>query len=367
MEQKPPQRCGCKPVHVIRLRRKLLYAALTFSAVLAVFVAGGEVVLRSLAPESDSVKLGMRLPGSARRYGLRPNTRCTKTGVPVAINSLGFREKVYPTAKPPGVRRIIVLGDSYAFGVGVEFAHTFSKSLEDRLNELTGRFEVINFGVSGYGTTEELATLREVAGKFEPDVVIVAYVLNDAEPTAGPPDGKPPAAPTGDARASFSRAHIWLKDTSCLYRFLSPKAGALLGAFNARYAVGRTQEIMHSFRESSPGWKISRRALSDIATESRNLGAECLVCVFPMMLEFDTYPLRDAHQRIVRFCRDNGVYVFDLLPQLDGESASQLTVFLDGHPNARAHEIFAEKIFDYLIATTFTADGDRPRAPEGRG
>ncbi len=82
-----------------------------------------------------------------------------------------------------------------------------------------------------------------------------------------------------------------------------------------------------------------------------------------MMLDFATYPLGPAHDRITQFCRDHDIAVLDLLPRFKGRDASELTVFLDGHPNARAHAIFAEAIAEHLTGIDPPAPGGVAIAP----
>ena len=329
------------------MSRKLLFSLAVFLVFGTSLLVIGELVLRSMAPRSDPVTAGLRLPHSSRQYGLIPNTRSVQTGVDVATNSLGFREKEYPAEKPPGVRRIVVLGDSFTLGVGVEFADIFTKRLERQLNQSGGRYEVINFAVSGYNTVLELATFREVAAAFRPDLVIVAYVLNDVEQQEAF-ESAPTSRPS-DLGSLLTRVHLFMKDESLLYGYLSPRIGTVLGFFGARYAVGKTHEIIRSYDESSPGWIDSRQALLGIAGEARRIGASVLIVVFPMMIDFATYPLAPAHATVTQFCRSHDLPVLDLLPRFAGQDASRLTVFLDGHPNAEAHRAFADAIFDHLV------------------
>lgn len=327
------------------MRNKLLLSLTAFVVSALLLSALGEVVLRAVAPVSDPVPLGTTLPSSPRQYGLRPGAHAVQLGVDVVINSIGFREREYALEKPPGVRRIVVLGDSFTFGTGVEFADTFSKRLERRLNESGRPYQVINFGVSGYDTIRELATFREVAAAFKPDLVIVAYVLNDADPEVALAS---PRVVRADVGSLLTPLHIFLKDHSLLYRYLAPSVGALLARFQLGYPVGTTHEISRAYDEHSPGWVASRQALLDIAAGAREIGADVLVVVFPMMVEFSSYPLAHVHKTIIQFARSHGLAVLDLLPRFAGRDASELTVFLDGHPNARAHAIFADGIFEYL-------------------
>jgi lysophospholipase L1-like esterase len=96
----------------------------------------------------------------------------------VRINSDGLRDVEHAKAKPSNTLRIAVIGDSYAEAFQVPLENTFWSVMSRRL-EQCGRFagkqiEVINFGVSGYGTAQELITLRRKVWDYSPDIVLLA-------------------------------------------------------------------------------------------------------------------------------------------------------------------------------------------------
>ena len=97
----------------------------------------------------------------------------------IVINRAGFRDREHPARKPPGAFRIAVLGDSFAEGLQVRLEDTFEAVLERELAKcpsFRGRaVEVFNFGVSNYGTAQELLTLRECVWDVEPDLVLLAF------------------------------------------------------------------------------------------------------------------------------------------------------------------------------------------------
>jgi hypothetical protein len=101
----------------------------------------------------------------------------------VYINRDGFRGPERPLEKAPGVYRVVVLGDSYAEAVEVPYEKTFSAVIERHLAEcpaLKGkRIEVLDMGVSGYGTAQELLTMREKAWAYAPDAVVLAIFLGN--------------------------------------------------------------------------------------------------------------------------------------------------------------------------------------------
>src|SRR5678816_4718224 len=89
----------------------------------------------------------------------------------VHINSDGLRDLEHTKTKPPDTIRIAVVGDSYAEALQVPLESTFWFLLSKSLNSCSAtqkHIEVINFGVSGYGTAQELLTLREHVWEYSP-------------------------------------------------------------------------------------------------------------------------------------------------------------------------------------------------------
>ncbi len=125
-------------------------------------------------------------PDEVRGYSLWPGAegRYRREGAAhVQINSDGLRDREHTKIKPANTLRIAIVGDSYAEAFQVEREKAFWAVLEARLRDCpanAGReVEVINFGVSGYGTAQELLTLREKVWGYSPDVVLLAVTTNN--------------------------------------------------------------------------------------------------------------------------------------------------------------------------------------------
>jgi len=102
--------------------------------------------------------------------------------VPVRINEAGFRGGPLPGAKPPGVYRIVALGDSFTFGYGVRERQAYPARLARRLNARTGGrpgVEVVNLGVPGAGPLDYLWHLEHTGLALQPDLVVVGLFAND--------------------------------------------------------------------------------------------------------------------------------------------------------------------------------------------
>jgi len=161
-----------------RARLLLALAAVVFGLLLA------EGALRAAGYSSPQ----FYVTDERRGYALRPGAAgwYRKEGaVYVRINSDGLRDREHAREKPPDTFRVAVVGDSYAEALQVEQAATFWAVMERRLQACAGQFaggrrvEVINFGVSGYGTAQELITLRERALDYSPDLVLLAFTTNN--------------------------------------------------------------------------------------------------------------------------------------------------------------------------------------------
>lgn len=100
----------------------------------------------------------------------------------VKINSDGLRDVEHAVPKPAHSLRVAILGDSYAEGLQLSIDKLFWKVLERELGRcpLKDRnVEVINFGVSGYGTGRELLMLRKKVWKYQPDIVVLTFLTGN--------------------------------------------------------------------------------------------------------------------------------------------------------------------------------------------
>ncbi len=115
-------------------------------------------------------------------YRCRPDQKGFTLEAPASINHLGFRGPDRPVEKAPGVERIALLGDSFIFGQGVGDDKTLPVRLEQALNAGTAsgkRYEVLNFGLSGYDTGHEVRALEHYGLAFKPDIAVICFFIND--------------------------------------------------------------------------------------------------------------------------------------------------------------------------------------------
>jgi len=102
----------------------------------------------------------------------------------VIINNFhGFREREFITPKPSDTYRLMVLGDSMSWGVGVPVNDRYSNLLENILNEAASsrHFEVLNFAAQAANTTQELSTLQKYMAVARPDQIIIGFNFDDMD------------------------------------------------------------------------------------------------------------------------------------------------------------------------------------------
>jgi hypothetical protein len=125
----------------------------------------------------------MTQPSDVLEYELVPllNDRLIK------INSHGLRDREHGWMKPPGVRRLLGIGDSFTFGYNVDVKDCYLKQLERLLNQGQKRWDVINAGVSGYNMWQYLAYFTHYGYRYEPDLVTIGIFFDDfyGDPTPG--------------------------------------------------------------------------------------------------------------------------------------------------------------------------------------
>ena len=214
------------------LKRLFSGLAISVGALLLMGVVG-EVILR--------VDFAIRNPPlypSPTGIRLNPNSEGVVDGTWVTINAHGMRDtRDYAIPKPDGVMRIAVIGDSVTFGTGVELEDTYAKQLETALNANDGpTVEVLNFGVPGTNTPHHIAMIDQ-AGRFDPDVIVLAYVLNDAAPT-------PESSLGGGAGSVQARAFRWVKTQakrSFLVQFILEKSNIAAYAWRVRQESARQE------------------------------------------------------------------------------------------------------------------------------
>jgi lysophospholipase L1-like esterase len=319
----------------------------------AIPCALAEAWLRITAPPADTAELFRKLSSPVEWSG-RPHARGLHTGVPVAFNSLGLRDAERTPQPAPGALRILAIGDSVTFGMGVAQEQTYPRQLESLLSRERGApVEVLNMGMPGYNTRHQLAQLRELGLALQPKVVVLGFLYNDVEPSSAQRSARPPQEEKSllrKARSTINAGTLWLKKNSLFFAWVTPRLGLVLRPLGFK-GFGQVGEVKDKYVDTNPQWRGVQQALLEMQRLTAERGIELVVMIIPAMAKFDdaTYPIKEYHQAVAAFCRDSGIRHVDLLPAFWGLDGTRFWIHAtDGHPNAEGQRIMAEALAKYL-------------------
>lgn len=320
--------------------------------------------------------------------------------VHIKTNSIGLRTPEFGV-KPAGIRRVLALGDSFTFGHAVEVAETWPAVLEELLNARGGaRYQVINAGVGGHGTGQQLLLYDELESQVQPDLVVLGFaVVNDvidnlcvdserfgakrdapcfhlqgSRLSVTPPQREPQ---TERARAwPESRAVEFMMGQARRLTLWNPGALSLAHSlgFQIRHAnlLPDTVASWYDDRFASEGWTLTRRLILELRAHAERRAAPLVLLLIPSALQVDPglqaalaaladdrAPihafLRDPHrpQRLLAdFCHGAKLRCADPLPlSLAAAARGERHYYpIDGHWTPAAHRIGAQLLLEQLEA-----------------
>lgn len=258
----------------------------------------------------------------------RPGVSAFLMGAEVATNSWGHRDRGISVERQPGVQRIVMLGDSFVEGWGVRSDETVSERMEGLFLQEGRAVEVMNTGVGNYNTVMEVRAFLTKDAVFKPDMVVLNYTFNDAEPV--------PAYPEAG--------------------FLAQNSQAYTVVFGAVDAALRLTDVRASWDEyylrlyRTPGWQAAASAIHELAEHCRAGGVKLVIVSWPELHDVGNYRLHAITDRIRDVARGENAPFVDLLDAVKGQESSQLWVTRpDPHPNGFANKLYAEYLYPVLL------------------
>jgi hypothetical protein len=306
------------------------------------------------------------------------------------IDHEGYRVPVEAPPEPPGASRILAIGDSFTFGVGVEAEEAYPEVLERELAaRWPGAWVVRNGGVGGYGPLRSAHHLFATQGDWRPDVVVhLVYVGNDLEDPQPETFRSDPIVRNGriitNGTHPLMRLRLALRARLHLYAFLRKHCYELY----IRTGLARRSQYLDPIglrrwpeRIEHVSWPAGRAAIESVRDWCHERGARYLVVLAPARWQVD----EDAWRRYRsawggdadRFERDHaqrvlytdlteaGVEVLDLLGEMRAAAAAGEVLYhrRDPHWTGRGHEVAAAAVRDRLLEIGWIgADGDPRRA-----
>jgi lysophospholipase L1-like esterase len=284
----------------------------------------------------------------------------------VRTNSTGFREREFDPENGKRRYRIAVIGDSFTYGQGIDEKDRFTNLIEAELNKTRNGFEVLNFGVPGAETVDEIRILEKVIARAKPDFVLLQWFINDFE--GGDKSRRPRPFPILPAETLNRK----LMDTSALYVLASTQWGRIQERLNLS---GKYESYM--FRRfgdpESADSRTGMRELSDFIYLCEQHEIPLGIVLFPELVpNMDSaYPFDYLHDRIISIARQRNIEWLDLRETFapytkDGTECRKLYANrLDSHPSPFANRIAADSIVKKFGSIWVARD--QPKIPRAHG
>ena len=252
----------------------------------------------------------------------------------------GSREIAYE--KPPGVTRIVVLGDSFTFGEEVGDDETYAHSLETLLPNT----EVLNLGIHGYGHDQMLLYLKEEGVKYHPDIVLLGFMPDDMERNVlSFRDYAKPHFRVSGGRLELTTGPVPRPEETLAAEKWRSKFGDLLTMAKSRYEwrTGRTAAIRK---------ELTAAILDEMKTVIEGVGARAAFAYLPVYGEI---PRADegmtSRERVFfEYCKERGIASLYIQPAFRAKTRAGVKFKAAGHWDPLEHQTAAEGLKAELIA-----------------
>jgi lysophospholipase L1-like esterase len=363
--------------------REWVFRLLLLVGGVAAGLLAGELATRGLSPQSVlTIPSDLYVLESSDSYGLRPGfqgivTNRTEFSHRVSINSVGLRGPELDWTDR--ARRILALGDSFAFGLGVEAEETFVHQLAERLRAGGIRATALNAGVPGYGIPDSVARFSRLGAQLKPDLVILAvYVGNDLQEAA-----EPEAAIRGglirrgnQARSMgwmdwlYYRSHLYVLLKSALSVGVYEELRAGLGLSKSRRAQRLLREV-EIYRTPTGalverGLAASGRALTRLVELAEERQARLVAVLVPAIVQVDpelwrrslgmlqldpeSYDVEAPNRLLEELFSAHGVPALDLTQRMRAEQGQNASLYFpaDRHWTSAGHRLAAAQLQAFL-------------------
>jgi len=264
-------------------------------------------------------------------------------------NTKGLRDFEYSLEKPLNTFRILLLGDSVAYGVGVTINKTYAKVLEKMLNNNSIiRFEVLNGGVGGYNTYQEYLWLEHIGSIYNPDMIIVGYLFNDIIVT-----NMIEKKSLSETKSIYSvhvegnpfpvvvplprKINDFMMEKFKSYKYFNMLSYSLLTKLNREF----------DFYNYNDGRELTKQAVDKLKSYVIENNQSLLFVNFPI-LDYSRDPQEILALDILK---EKQVEYLDLFSSFQSDDIRKLRIERNDvtHPNGLGHAIAANEIYNYLL------------------
>lgn len=285
-----------------------------------------------------------RLYDSTKGWTLLPNLRNERQ--PYLIdkfvnsNSIGIRGiKEYLIPKPLGVKRILLIGDSFTFGNEVNDNETYAYYLQELLGD---GYEVINMGVYGYGHDQMLIKLKEEAAQYQPDFIMLGFVSCDI--------ARNMMTFTSYSKPRYTLRNNKLKSTNA--SISTPKQIFTNELFKLHF-IDLLGVLKWAYTEKAGAWrkkefKITTVILNEMKDFSDQIGAKLVILDLPLQSELFEKKVNWSEEYLSDYTQSNNVSIIYFRETLKKNIQKGRQYKMEGHYGSRLHRDIADQVFMYI-------------------
>ena len=259
-----------------------------------------------------------------------------KNSVIASYNRHGFNDRPRQYAKPPGIIRIAVLGDSFIWGDGVDYDTIWSHKLEKKLLEQYDNIEVLSWGQNGWSTKDELDFLKKEGIKYNIDLLIVGFVTNDPDLHNIPQE-----------QLVLTPAKKYFPNSVA---FLTSYINRITEMYFPEYGYTNWEDKLYS----DNNLLNYRKVLEELFTFCQTKNIKLLFILTPN--NYYEYFI-DKYNKVIPIFQNIGINYLNLYPIIYKELHTYNPRKLwanpaNGHPGELVTSLYANEIFKYLMSQT---------------
>jgi hypothetical protein len=352
-------------------------ALLITSSVIALLI--GELLLRMFWPQiteygnmfTNDSTLGWKFISNGKGRMVHPGA----TQNTIETNSLGFRDHA---PSPDKKKKLLVLGDSFVSNISVKDEDVFTEIMEGRLKN----YDVLNFGVNGYGQVQEYLLLKKWLHMINPEVVIlVIYLQNDFADNSGDYWLYPRPYASLDGKDSILTLRQQSKDQriknyegpsnllskSHLNRLITRTINNLLSKPDSLYIATEFYSCRWPISEDYHlRFRIMEELLLKIATLGKEKDVPVVFALVPSILQVEdelwelfleknskarqSYIRSLPNDQLMQFAKQNHLFMIDFLPVFIQESKNNIKLYnpIEQHWTKDGNRFVASSLIDFL-------------------
>ena len=305
----------------------------------------------------------MHQPHAVRLWTNRPGWVESRGDVSYRINKGGLRGPELTFRKPGDEWRLLLLGDSVTFGIGLNEKDCFAWQIQRLagIQDTGKRLTVINASVVGYSPWQQYDLLDSVGMAFEPDLVVQVFCLNDVGQKfnlvqyGGATRDLAPPQP-----ALLEWSGLFRMSRALSFRWFGPSRSELLErdrAYLPDRVIGEPEAP-----EIQEAWRVTLESMSRIVKLTRSHKVPLAIVCFPQAGQidpaarepFESRRTSAPQRRLAAFCKTASVPYLDLVPAYEAycreSGLTGVDLFPDGtHPTSQASHVAAQAIHAFLV------------------